>query len=151
MSAGRGRPYPRALARAQRALAGLHARMYRLSGGRLVGRIAGSPILVLVTTGRKTGTERHTPLLYLPDGEDLVIVASNGGTASHPAWYLNLRSEPRAGVTLGGQTMPVVASEATGDDKQGLWERLVRMYPGYAGYQRKTDREIPVIRLHPDR
>lgn len=151
MTANRGRPYPRAVSRAQRALAGLHAGIYRLSGGRLGGRIAGSPVLVLVTTGRRTGAERHTPLLYLPDGGDLVIVASNGGTASHPAWWLNLGAEPRAEVILADHRMTVVASETTGDDRRGLWERLVRMYPGYAGYQRRTDREIPVVRLRPER
>lgn len=147
---GRGRRYPGTVARAQRTLAALHAGLYRLSGGRLGGRVMGSPVLVLVTTGRKTGAERHTPLLYLPDGGDLVIVASNGGTASHPAWWHNLRAEPRAGVILAGRRLPVVASEATGDDRRGLWERLVRMYPGYASYQRKTDREIPVVRLRPE-
>lgn len=127
----------------------MHARLYRLSGGRLGGRVASSPVLVLVTTGRKTGAERHTPLLYLPDGDDLVIVASNGGTASHPAWLHNLRAEPRASVILAGRRLPVVASEAAGEDRGRLWERLVVMYPGYAGYQRKTEREIPVVRLRP--
>jgi F420H(2)-dependent quinone reductase len=149
MSAGRGRPYPRAVARVQRALAGLHSGIYRLSGGRLGGRIAGSPVLVLVTTGRRTRAERHTPLLYLPDGEDLVIVASNGGTASHPAWWLNLQADPRAGVILADRRLPVVAMQAAGDDWHELWNRLVRMYPGYAEYQRKTDRDIPVVRLRP--
>lgn len=149
MTAGRGRPYSRLSARLQRAAVGLHSRLYRLSGGRLGSRIAGSPVLVLVTTGRKTGAERHTPLLYLQDGEDLVVVASNGGTASHPAWYLNLRAEPRAGAILGDRRLRVVASEATEDDRRELWQRLVEMYPGYAGYQEKTDREIPVVRLRP--
>lgn len=145
---GRGRPYPRISAQAQRALAGLHALVYQASGGRLGGRIVGSPVLVLVTTGRRSGAERHTPLLYLPDGDDLVIVASNGGTASHPAWWFNLGAEPRAEVILDNRRLPVTASEATGDDKSALWERLVGMYPGYADYQRRTDREIPVVRLH---
>lgn len=149
MTSRRGRPYPRIAARAQRALAGLHASLYRASGGRLGGRIVGNPVLVLVTTGRRSGAERHTPLLYLPDGDDLVIVASNGGTASHPAWWFNLESEPRAGVILDNRRLTVTASEATGDDKAGLWDRLVQMYPGYAEYQRKTDREIPVVRLRP--
>lgn len=145
----RGRPYSRISAQAQRVLAGLHALIYRTSGGRLGGRIVGSPVLVLVTTGRRSGSERHTPLLYLPDGDDLVIVASNGGTASHPAWWFNLGTEPRAGVILDNRRLSVTASEATGDDKAALWERLVRMYPGYADYQRRTDREIPVVRLRP--
>lgn len=145
----RGRPYSRISSRIQRVLAGLHARIYRVSDGRLGGRIVGNPVLVLVTTGRRSGAERHTPLLYLPDGDDLVIVASNGGTASHPAWWFNLESEPRAEVILDNRRLPITASEATGEDKTALWERLVRMYPGYADYQRKTDREIPVMRLRP--
>jgi deazaflavin-dependent oxidoreductase (nitroreductase family) len=145
----RGRPYSRISSRIQRVLAGLHARIYRVSDGRLGGRIVGNPVLVLVTTGRRSGAERHTPLLYLPDGDDLVIVASNGGTASHPAWWFNLEAEPRAEVILDNRRLPITASEATGEDKTALWERLVRMYPGYADYQRKTDREIPVMRLRP--
>lgn len=149
MTAGRGRPYPRVAALAQRALAALHARLYRASGGRLGGRIVGSPVFVLVTTGRRSGAERHTPLLYLPDGDDMVIVASNGGTASHPAWLLNLQADPHASAILGDRRMSVTAAEAAGDDKRRLWERLVQMYPGYAGYQRRTDREIPVVRLRP--
>jgi deazaflavin-dependent oxidoreductase (nitroreductase family) len=145
----RGRPYSRISAQAQRVLAGLHALIYRASGGRLGGRIVGGPVLVLVTTGRRSGAERHTPLLYLSDGEDLVIVASNGGTASHPAWWFNLGTEPHAEVIIDDRRLPVTASEATGDDKAALWERLVRMYPGYADYQGRTDREIPVMRLRP--
>lgn len=146
----RGRPYPRISAQAQRALAGFHTLIYRASGGKIGGRIVGSPVLVLVTTGRRSGAERYTPLLYLPDGGDLVIVASNGGTASHPAWWFNLGAEPRAHVILDDRRLPVTAAEATGDDKAALWEKLVRMYPGYANYQGRTDREIPVMRLRPE-
>ncbi len=147
----RGRLYPRPLARAQRSLANLHVRAYRASGGRIGGSFMGSPVFVLLTTGRKTGVERRTPLLYMPYGDDLVIVASNGGTASPPAWWLNLKSNPRAEAILGNRRIPVIASETSGEERRKLWESVVGMYPGYAGYQRKTDRAIPVVRLRPGR
>ena len=151
MSRSRGRTYPRFVARAQRSLANLHVRAYRASGGRIGGSFRGSPVFVLRTTGRKTGITRETPLLYLPHGDDLVIIASNGGTASPPAWWLNLEANPRAEAMLGNRRIPVIASETSGEERRKLWESVVEMYPGYAGYQRKTDREIPVIRLRPVR
>lgn len=150
MSRSRGRLYPRFVARAQSSLANLHVRAYRASGGRIGGSFRGSPVFVLLTTGRKTGITRQTPLLYLPYGDDLIIVASNGGTASPPAWWLNLQSNPRAEAILGNRRIPVIASETSGEERRKLWESVVEMYPGYAGYQRKTDREIPVIRLRPE-
>ena len=146
----RGRLYPRTFARVQRSLANLHVRAYRASGGRIGGSFRGSPIFVLLTTGRKTGAERRTPLLYMPHGDDLVIIASNGSTASSPAWWLNLEANPRAEAILGNRRIPVTASETSGEERRKLWESVVEMYPGYAGYQRKTDREIPVIRLKPE-
>ena len=145
----RGRTYPRFVARAQRSLANLHVRAYRASGGRIGGSFRGSPVFVLLTTGRKTGITRQTPLLYLPHGDDLVIVASNGGTASPPAWWLNLKANSRAEAILGNRRIPVTASETSGEERRKLWQSVTEMYPGYAGYQRKTDREIPVVRLSP--
>ena len=134
---------------AQRFATGANTLVYRLSGGKLGGRIFGNPILLLNTTGRKTGRSRTTPLLYLPDGENMVIVASNGGAQKHPAWYFNLRSDPEVEVEIGDRKLQVRAQDAEGEEKQGLWKRLVAAYPGYANYQKKTDREIPVVILHP--
>ena len=108
-----------------------------------------SPVLLLVTTGRKTGRERTAPLLYLEDRENLVIVASDGGEPQHPAWYLSLKADPEARVEIEGRTLRVRAEEARGDEKRRLWARLVEMYPPYESYQRRTEREIPVVVLHP--
>ena len=129
-------------------ISGTHAAFYRAAGGKMVGRMFDSPVLLLVTTGRKTGRERTTPLLYLEDGENLVIVASYGGAPTHPAWYLNLMANPEARVEIEGRTLRVRAEEARGEEKRRLWARLVEMYPPYESYQRRTEREIPVVVLH---
>lgn len=126
-----------------------HTAMYRATGGRLGGKMQGSPVLLLETRGRKSGKRRTTPLLYLPDGRNLVIVASKGGAANHPAWWLNLKANPRTKAQVGARTLEVRAEETEGEDKEQLWRRLVAMYPGYADYQQRTDREIPVVRLRP--
>ncbi len=123
--------------------------MYRVTNGKAGGRLAGGPVLLLTTTGRKSGRERTVPLLYLPDGENLVVVGSNGGTATHPAWWLNLRSNPEATVEVGGRKTRVRAEEAGPAEKERLWPSLVEMYGGYEGYRRRTDREIPVVILRP--
>ena len=108
-----------------------------------------SPVLLLLTTGRKSGKERTTPLLFLRDGVNYIMVASNGGTAGDPAWWLNLQKDPEAIVEVGGRTLRVRAEEVKGEEKRRLWTRLVEMYPLYESYQRRTDREIPVILLRP--
>ena len=148
MAAGtRGRPYRKVSANAQRWATKLHAAAYRATGGRIGGRMLGSPVLLLLSTGRKTGLERTTPLLYLPDGDRRVIVASNGGTAGHPVWWLNLQANPGAKVEIGGRKIPIRAREARGEERDRLWRRLVEMYPPYEDYQKKTDRGIPVVVL----
>ncbi len=145
----RGRPYNAAIAAAQRWATKVHASLFRATSGRFGGRLVGSPVLLLVTTGRKTGQSRTTPLLYLEDGGRYAIVASNGGAAKHPVWWLNLRAYPEATVEVGGRKVRVRATEAQGGEKARLWEGLVRMYPSYEDYQRRTDREIPVVLLEP--
>lgn len=126
-----------------------HAAVYRASSGKLAGKMGSNPILLLVTTGRKSGQRRTTPLLYLADGEKLVIVASNGGAPKHPAWFLNLKSNPQAEVQIGEQTLRVRAEEASPEEKRRLWPKLVEMYSGYENYQKKTEREIPLVILQP--
>lgn len=126
-----------------------HVAVYRASGGKLAGKLGKNPILLLITTGRKSGQRRTTPLLYLADAEKMVIVASNGGASKHPAWWLNLRANPEAEVEIGGRTIRVRAEEAGPAEKQRQWPKLVEMYSGYESYQKKTDREIPVVILHP--
>jgi len=143
----RGRPYNAAIAAPQRWATKLHASLFRATGGRIGGRLLGSPVLLLVTTGCKSGRQRTTPLLYLEDGGRRVIVASNGGAAKHPVWWLNLRADPEATVEVGGRKTRVRATEAKGEERRRLWGRLVEMYPSYESYRRRTDREIPVILL----
>jgi deazaflavin-dependent oxidoreductase (nitroreductase family) len=128
---------------------GAHAGVYRATGGKLFGRMGKSPILLLNTVGRKTGRKRTTPLLYVMDGEDFVIIASKGGAATHPAWYLNLRANPDATVEVGDREVQVEAGVADPEEKARLWEKMVEMYPTYDDYQRKTEREIPLLVLRP--
>ena len=147
--APRGREFSRLADHMFRLVTAGHTTVYQATGGKLGGRMQGSPVLLLETTGRKTGKGRTTPLLYLPDGRNMVIVASKGGSAKHPAWWLNLRANPETKVQVGSRDLRVRAEETAGEDRERLWRRLVAMYPGYADYQRRTNREIPVIRLRP--
>lgn len=149
MKAARGRPYGRASATAQRWATKLHASLFRATDGGVGGRLVGCPVLLLNTAGRKTGLRRTTPLLYLRDGDRYVTVASNGGTREHPAWWLNLEIHPEATVEVGGRKVRVRAQEAGPEERARLWPRLVGMYSSYEDYQRRTDREIPVVVLHP--
>ncbi|HEV2745230.1 MAG TPA: nitroreductase family deazaflavin-dependent oxidoreductase [Rubrobacter sp.] len=144
-----GRPYNAAIAAAQKWATRLHASLFRATNGRVGGRMFDSPVLLLVATGRKSSRMRTTPLLYLEDGSRYVIVASNGGAAKHPVWWLNLQAHPEATVEVGGRKTRVRATEARGGEKARLWEGLVRIYPSYEAYQKRTDREIPVVLLDP--
>jgi deazaflavin-dependent oxidoreductase (nitroreductase family) len=132
-----------------RAFGRLHVRIYRLTGGRVVGRVGKAPILLLTTTGRRSGQPRTAPLLYLRDGEGerLAIVASFGGHPTHPVWYLNLEANPEVHVQVGRERYAATARTASAGERERLWPLLVEMYPGYAGYQEKTAREIPVVLL----
>ena len=109
----------------------------------------GSEVLLLNSVGRKSGQKRTTPLLYLRDGEEYVIVASKGGSPKHPAWYHNLKANPRTTIEVGNRKVPVRAGEANPEERARLWPKLVEMYPSFESYQRKTEREIPIIILEP--
>jgi F420H(2)-dependent quinone reductase len=134
-----------------RVLGGLHRRLYRLTGGRVGGRIADMPVLLLTTTGRKSGKPRTQPLAYTRAGECYAVIASKGGAAHHPLWYLNLRANPLAEVTVGRQTERVRARVAEGEERERLWRQLADVFPGYDKYARKTSRRIPVVVLEPAR
>ena len=127
----------------------LHRLLYRWSGGRIGGTFRGGSILLLTTRGCKTGQQRTWPLCYLVTGDELVLVASAGGAPRHPAWYLNLRANPRVSIQLEDRTRTMVARTAEGTERARLWERAVRRYPVCAAYQRKSGREIPVVILRP--
>ena len=124
-----------------------HAGVYRATGGKLGGRMRKSPILLLNTVGRKTGRPRVNPLFSLADGPDLVVIASNGGADSDPAWWLNLQAQPNAEVEVGGVRRPVRAREATVDEAGRLWPRIVAANPDYADYRRTARRPIPIVIL----
>ncbi len=132
---------------AMRAAGSLHRGLYRLSGGRFGTALGGMQVLLLTTTGRKSGQARTWPLAYFRDGERVIVVASAGGEPKHPAWYLNLRDNPAVTVQLGATTRRMTATTATGDERARLWARIVAVAPNFADYQRKTTREIPVVIL----
>jgi len=122
--------------------------VYRRSGGRIGGKMFGAPVLLLTTTGRKSGRSWTVPLMYQVDRDRWVIIASNGGSRRHPAWWLNLRAHPDASVQVGRQTNAVTAVEMTGEERERLWRSMADMYKGYDGYAKKTTRRIPVVVLH---
>lgn len=123
--------------------------LYRASGGRIGGRFAGAPTYLLVTRGRRSGTERTHPLLFIEDGENLVVAASNFGQQNHPSWYLNLKSDPEVWVQKGDERVPVMAEDADGVERERLWQRFAKLYEGYRTYEKRTDRRIPVVVLKP--
>ena len=125
-----------------------HVAIFRLSGGRVGGTAYGAPILLLHYRGAKSGKERVAPLLYMPDGERMVIVASKGGYTKNPGWYHNLKAHPETQVELPKEgRVAVRARVATAEERRELWPRVVDLYAGYAEYQDSTSREIPVVVL----
>jgi deazaflavin-dependent oxidoreductase (nitroreductase family) len=127
----------------------VQATIYRASGGRLLSRFGRVHLLLLTTTGRRSGADRTAPLLYIEDGDALVVVGSQAGHDTHPAWVHNLRANPFATVRIGPRVISVVAENAPDDARRGLWDRLVATYPPYAAYSGRTDRRFPIIILRP--
>ncbi|MFD7159608.1 nitroreductase family deazaflavin-dependent oxidoreductase [Kribbella sp. NPDC059898] len=128
----------------------LHGAVFFGSKGRVFGRAMGMPVVGLVTVGRKTG-QRRTTILTAPiaDDERVVLVASFGGDDRHPAWYRNLRANPDVQVLLRGRTRSLHARTATGPEREALWTDIIKIHEGYERYQRRTDRQIPVVILEP--
>ena len=127
----------------------VHRLLFRLSRGRLLGRLEGSDVLILVTTGRRSGKPRSSPLIYFQFGEsdELVVVASNYGQDHHPSWYLNAAADQNVTVELTGERFAARARIAGGDERAALYERVVAANPRFARYRSATDREIPVVAL----
>jgi deazaflavin-dependent oxidoreductase (nitroreductase family) len=126
--------------------------VYALTGGRttLSAWAAGLPLVMLTTTGARTGRRRTLPVLGVFDGETVVVIASNYGQRRHPAWYHNLRAHPRAAVTVEGVPREVEAHELAGEEAERYFQRGAEMYPGFAHYRRwAAGRRIPVVRLEP--
>lgn len=120
---------------------------YRANGGTVTGPFAGRPLLLLTTTGARSGEQRTTPLVYSTDGDLLVVIASKGGAPTHPAWYHNLTANPEATVELGTERFQVRAEVAQGEERDRLFEAQATQMPNFAEYQRKTSRRIPVFKL----
>jgi F420H(2)-dependent quinone reductase len=127
-----------------------HAIAYRATGGRIGHRFPGAPpSLLLDHVGARSATRRTSPLTYIPDGDNLVLVASKGGNPHNPAWFHNLRANPDVTVQVGSERRPVRARVATPAERTRLWPKVVETYGGYAGYQKRTEREIPLVILEP--
>jgi F420H(2)-dependent quinone reductase len=127
----------------------LNVPLYRASGGRLGGRIGKAPVLLLTTTGRKSGQQRTAPVVYLADGERMIVIGSNAGNARVPAWALNLKAKADAEVEVGRRRIPVRARIAEGEERADLWRKSNEQYAGFDDYEARTDRDIAVFVLEP--
>jgi deazaflavin-dependent oxidoreductase (nitroreductase family) len=122
---------------------------FRANDGKVGGPFEGAPVLLLTSTGARSGERRTTPVMYLPDGERMVIFASKGGAPTNPAWYHNLVANPSATVEVGADTVDVDATVTSGADRRRLFDRQAELYPQFKDYAEKTSREIPVLALSP--
>ncbi|MGD9696601.1 MAG: nitroreductase family deazaflavin-dependent oxidoreductase [Thermoleophilia bacterium] len=122
---------------------------FRANAGRVGGRFEGSPLLLLTTTGARTGLARTTPLVYLADGDRFAVFASAGGSPAHPSWYRNLLANPRVRLEVGTAHLEATASVAEGAERERLWAAQVARMPAFGDYQRAVEREIPVVILTP--
>lgn len=127
----------------------LNTPLYRLSGGRIGGHVADAPVLLLTTTGRRSGQPRTAPVVYLADGENLVVIGSNAGHNRTPAWSLNLQANPEAEVEVGRERRKVRARVAAGEERAELWRRHNEQYSGFDEYEARTDRDIALFVLEP--
>jgi F420H(2)-dependent quinone reductase len=133
-----------------RRLMGVHTQVYRLSGGAIGHRFPGAPpMLLLDHVGARSGVKRTIPLVYVSDGDDVVLVASKGGHPKNPAWYHNLRAHPETTAQIGRERRLVRARVANAQERKRLWPKAVATYSGYRGYQERTQREIPLVILEP--
>jgi deazaflavin-dependent oxidoreductase (nitroreductase family) len=126
-----------------------HVARYRETHGEVGYEWNGVPTLLLTTTGRRSGVERTSPLIFARDGADYVVVASVGGMPNHPAWYLNLQADPKASIQVKADHLEVVAHDASPDEKPRLWKVVNEVWPNYDVYQSRTKRVIPVVVLTP--
>lgn len=120
---------------------------FRANGGKVGGQFEGAPLLLLTTTGAKSGRATTTPVMYLPDGDHLAIIASFAGGPRNPAWFYNLVAHPRVTVEVGDETFTALARVTTGEERDTLYARQAALYPGFKEYEEKTSRVIPVVAL----
>lgn len=123
--------------------------LYRVTAGRLGSKVGNAPVALLTTTGRRTGQPRVSPLLYLRDGDRIVLVASRGGSDKNPMWYLNLQANPRVAVQIKNDVLKLVARDTTDAERTYYWPKLKQLYPAFADYQSWTDRQIPIVICEP--
>jgi deazaflavin-dependent oxidoreductase (nitroreductase family) len=127
-----------------------HTALYRATGGRIGHRVPGAPpMLLLDHVGAKSGAKRTSPLVYVRDGNDLVLVASKGGYPKNPGWFYNLQANPDTEVQVGSEHRSVHARIVDPEERKRLWPMALKVYGGYADYQRRTEREIPLVILEP--
>ena len=131
-------------------LSRIHTAAYRMTRGAIGRRLVDNDMLLLTSVGRSTQSPHTVPLLYLTEGDRLIVVASYGGRDDHPEWYRNLVATPNARVQVRAVTRPVIATTMTATERMAWWPRFVDAYGDYATYQSRTDREIPLVRLDPD-
>jgi F420H(2)-dependent quinone reductase len=134
---------------ATRYIGALHRLLYRMSGGRIGSRVWDLPVVLLTTTGRRTGKKRTVPLCSIRAGDDVVVIGSYGGLDQPPAWWLNLQANPHAEVAAGRERRAVTARNADPEERAVLWAEVTTRAPGYLEYERRTTREIPVVILQP--
>jgi deazaflavin-dependent oxidoreductase (nitroreductase family) len=127
----------------------LNIPIYRLTGGRLFGSLDGNPILLLTTTGRKSGQSRTAPVIYLPDGDRMIVIGTNAGNLRSPAWALNLEANPDAEVEVGRKRQPVRGRVAAGDERAELWRRFTEHYSGFDDYEANVTRDVRLFVLEP--
>ena len=123
--------------------------VYQLSGGRLMNRMLGTPICLVTMTGARSGRKRVIPLMYNPNGEDVILVASLGGAPKNPVWYYNLVANPDVEIQVGAVKRRMRCRQASAGEKTALWPAIVANFPSYGAYQRRTDRDIPVMICSP--
>jgi F420H(2)-dependent quinone reductase len=139
----------RPLRLAMKYFARAHIWVYRRTNGRVGAKLLWFPAALITTTGRKSGRPRTTPTLYLDDGDRVILPASFGGRDADPAWYLNLESNPDVHVQIRSRHLDLRARDATDDERNRYWPRLIKMYPPYWGYRQAADRAIPMVVCEP--
>jgi deazaflavin-dependent oxidoreductase (nitroreductase family) len=132
-----------------KAMLSIYIFVYRLTNGAIGGRMAGLQVLLLTTTGRKTGQPRTTPLGCFQQDGNFIVVASNAGAERNPAWFYNVTSNPQVTLQIGGKQLAARAEVAGAEERAHLWADLVRRAPAYERYRERTKREIPLVILHP--
>lgn len=128
----------------------IHRGLYRLTNGTVGANLGGRSMVLLTTTGRKSGKHRTAPIQYMKDGDNIILVASNGGNVNHPAWWHNIGANPDVTVQIGKKKMRARAETADDEERARLWPLLVEFYPGYQAYEEETERTVQVVIVRPE-